>query len=124
MAAADEDALRCDFAETYSVLDYRRLPLRTAAVFAWGLPEDARIKRLLSGTQTDLQTALLARLCDGVAMIAWLLSEDGRLGRNRPKSILQELLGTEPKERTKVYARPADFRAAWKQINEGGEGDA
>ena len=124
MAAADEDALRCDFAETYSVLDYRRLPLRTAAVFAWGLPENSRIKRHLSGAQTDLETALLARLCDGVAMIAWMLSEDGPRNRNRPKSILQELLGADPTDRAQVYARPADFRAAWKQINEGGEGDA
>jgi len=43
MIATDEDALVCDLAETYHVLDYRMLPLKTAAALASGLRSDARI---------------------------------------------------------------------------------
>lgn len=122
MAAVDEDALRCDFAQVYQIHDYRRLPLRTAAVFAQGLPEDSRIMRALSGTKTDLKTALLARIADEAAMIRWLISEDGHNGRNRPHLISQLLLGGEKEEnRPQGFASAADFRAAWVQITKGSE---
>ena len=121
MAAVDEDALRCDFAQTYHILDFRRLPLRTAAVFAQGLPEDSRIMRRLSGARFGVDTALLARLCDGVALIAWMLSEDGHKGANRPKSVFDILLGGEDPEKPQSYASAADFRAAWGEITAGGE---
>lgn len=121
MAAADEDALRCDFAQIYHVLDYRRLPLRTAAVFAQGLPEDSRIMRRLSGARVGVNTLLLAQIADGVALIAWMLSEDGQRGRNRPKPITQRLLGGDEKEKPQSYASAAAFRAAWAEITGGGE---
>ena len=121
MAAADEDALRCDFAQTYHVLDYRRLPLRTAAVFAQGLPEDSRIMRRLSGARIGVDTALAARIADGVALIAWMLSKDGQSGTNRPRSVFDVLLGADSSEAPRTYASAADFRAAWQQITAGGE---
>ena len=62
MVAADEDALRCDFAQTYHILDYRRLPLRTAAVFAWGLGEDSRVKRALFDNDTYGYSLVLDKL--------------------------------------------------------------
>lgn len=43
MIHADEDALICDLAETYHVLEYRRLPLMTVAALASGLRAGARI---------------------------------------------------------------------------------
>lgn len=51
MILTDEDALICDFAETYNVLDYRALPLRTAATLASGLRADARIFESLKKEQ-------------------------------------------------------------------------
>ena len=125
MTATDEDALRCDFAQVYQIHDYRRLPLRTAAVFAQGLPEDSRIMRAISGAKTELNTALLARIADEVAMIRWLLSEDGHEGRNRPRLISQILLGGESEEdRPRGFASAAEFRAAWSSITEGGANHA
>lgn len=47
MILTDEDALICDLAETYHVLDYRALPLKTAAALASGLRADARIFEVL-----------------------------------------------------------------------------
>ena len=121
MAAVDADALACDFAQVYHIIDWKRLPLRTAAVFAQGLPEDSRIMRRLSGARIGVDTALLARIADGVALIAWMLSEDGSRGVNRPKSIFDILLGGGETEKPQSYASAAEFRAAWSEITRGGE---
>jgi len=121
MAVADEDALRCDFAQVYHILDYRRLPLRTAAVFAWGLPDDSRIKRALTGARLNIQTALLARIFDGVMLLIWQRTDDGVHGRNRPKSLFDALTGSADAEKEMRYASPADFRAAWQEITAGGD---
>lgn len=120
MAAADEDALLCDFAQYYHVPDWKRLPLRTAAALAQGLPEGSRMIRKLSGVRADTGSVLLARLCDGVALIAWMLSEDGRRGVRRPKSVLELLLGRPENEETELYRSPEDFLAAWDELA-GGE---
>jgi len=44
MIKLDENALICDFAETYHIYDYRQLPPTRVAVFACGLRDDSRIK--------------------------------------------------------------------------------
>lgn len=112
MAAVDEDALICDFAEIYHVLDYKRLPLRTAAVFAQGLPENSRIMRRLSGMRIGLETALLAELCDRVGILIWQHTENGR---NPPASIKALLLGDRP-DKPEGFTTAADFDAAWSAI--------
>lgn len=45
---AGEEALICDLAETYHILDYKQLPLRTVAVLASGLRQDARIYSIMT----------------------------------------------------------------------------
>ena len=120
MAAVDEDALRCDFAQVYHVLDYRRLPLRTAAVFAQGLPEDSRIMRRLSGARIGVDTALLARIADAAALLVWMNSKDGQRGANRPRSVLDILLGAGEQEKPRGFESPAAFGAAWASLT-GGE---
>lgn len=47
MIALDEEALICDFAETYHIYDYRSLPARLAATYAVGLRNESRIKMLM-----------------------------------------------------------------------------
>lgn len=68
MVNLDESALICDLAETYGIYDYRQLPLRTVAVLAAGLRENARIirkKEQVEG-QPDLKTQLLAVIADRI----------------------------------------------------------
>ena len=103
----------CDLAETYGVLDYRALPLVTAATLAQGLPDTSRIKRKISGAGAlDTQTALLAIIADRVGHIAWMFSEAGQKGRDHPASILDTLTGkTEPE--AVGYDSAEDFFAAW-----------
>ena len=58
MVALDEDALICDFAETYHIYDYRRLPVEYAATLAYGLRENSRIRMVQSGLKVELNTLL------------------------------------------------------------------
>ena len=47
MLAADRDALICDLAETYHVLDLTALPVPLLATLAAGLRGDSRIRSVL-----------------------------------------------------------------------------
>lgn len=112
MLALDRDAVICDFAETYGVLDFRALPVTLAATLAQGLPEKSRIKRKISGAGTDTETALLAIIADRLGHLAWMISEDGSEGKNHPKSILTTLMGGDEPE-AEGYDSGEEFLAAW-----------
>ena len=92
MVGLDEDALTCDFAEVYHVLDWRKLPARTAATLAMGLGPDSRIMRKLSGVSVTIHTLLLATIADAVRVLVWQNTKDGAKGRNRPTLIVEKLL--------------------------------
>lgn len=96
MIALDEDALICDLAETYQIYNYRGLPIPLLATLAAGLRANSRIKMKLSGTKATTETILLLAILDGINLLAWLQSEDGAKGRNRPKSTMKIWL--EPEE--------------------------
>ena len=118
MAATDESALICDFAETYHILDYRALPLRTAAVLASGLRENSRIKMIMTGTKVETDTALLAAAVDRLSMLVWAKTKDAPKGRNKPKSILGYLTKEERTQSDDLMAfdTAEDFEAARKRI--------
>lgn len=112
MLAMDEESLICDLAEEYGILNYRSLPPKLTATLAAGLRENSRIKMKINGEKTDIQTMLLAALVDGVNTIAWMLSEDGRRGRNRPKSVVSHIRGDYPGADVSVFASGEDFEKA------------
>lgn len=122
MISLDEDALICDLAETYHIYDYRLLPCKTAAVLSCGLRNDSRIKMRLSGLPVTSEQMMLASIVDNTKLIAWLWSEDGRTGTNRPKSLLAELLGVKSEKETeiKLFDSGQEFDDEWKKIT-GGE---
>lgn len=119
MMAADKDALICDLAETYHVLDYRALPVKTLAALACGLGPESRSKRRLSGAEVDVNTLLLAIIADRLGLLFWAKTEDGVNGWNRPQSIAAKLLGQTPEGPVESYASGEDFNAAWKSRAEG-----
>lgn len=118
MVAVDEAALRCDMLETYGIFDYRALPARQAALFAYGLGPGSRIAQKLSGAPTDLHTLLLAVIGDAVRLLVWQNTEDGHKGRNRPRSIVEQLLGK--KTDARGFDSPDDFKA-WRESMIGGD---
>ena len=121
MVATDENALICDFAETYKILDYKGLPLRLAAVLASGLRDGSRIKMAMSGATIGSDTALLAAAVDRLSLLVWSKTKDAEKNRNKPKSMLAMLLKDDgPKDDLEKFDTAEEFEAARKRIIQGG----
>ena len=118
MLHEDETAVICDLAETYHVLDYRALPLKTVAALASGLREDSRIRMKLSGMRVSTDTMLAAATVDRLSMLIWAKTKDGETGRNRPESILDKLTAedTRSDEEYKAFDSPEEFMQARKEL--------
>lgn len=119
MISADEEALICDIAETYHVFDYRQLPLKTVAILAAGLRENSRIKIKMAGLSVPLETMLLAHVADGVDMLMWSRTEDGKKNRNRPQSILQLITKENKENPVKGFHTAEDFEIERARIMRG-----
>ena len=111
MVAADENALRCDFAETYRVFDWRALPARPAAVLACGLRDGSRIKMALAELPAPVEVLLLARILDQLRLLVWQNTEDGVNGVNQPTSVLSALVHGEAPAEAAGFDSPAEFDA-------------
>lgn len=119
MIATDEDALICDFAETYGIFGYRELPVCTAATLAVGLRENSRIKIKLRDEKIDLKTMLLASIADRLGTLVWFQSKDGREGINRPISIVAELQKTKINDDIVVFTSGEDFEKERNRLMKG-----
>lgn len=117
MQATNEDALICDFAETYRVLDYRELPARRAALLACGLGPDARIRRALSGQRVSDEELLLAAIADALHIISWQLGNGKK--KDLPVSIVDRLMDKPSESPLVGFDSPEDFRAWHRKFMEG-----
>ena len=95
MIYLDEEALICDFAETYHIYDYRALSPYMAGVLACGLRPNARINLIRASQKVDTDTMLKATIADRLGVLIWQNTEDGQKGRNMPESILRNMIGEE-----------------------------
>lgn len=100
MIAVDENALKCDLAETYGIYDYESLPVKTVATLSAGLRDNTRIQEKMRGAKMPGDASfLLAMIMDRVTDILVFLGayEEGK----RPASALDMLLGELPKKEEK-----------------------
>lgn len=116
MINTDEDALICDLAETYGIYNYRSFPCKMVATFSCGLRDDSRIKMKIAGVQATPEQMLAAMIADNTAMTAWLNSEDGRKGTNRPMPILRQLTGAHDRQKVISFDTGEDFEKEWKRL--------
>lgn len=120
MLATDRDALICDMAETYHILDMTALPVPLLATLAAGLRGDSRIQLAMAGEKTPGGTILQAAILDRLTTLCWMQSTDGAHGRRRPPSVVEAMAGKEKKKdpaaRPVAYDSPADFDRAWAEI--------
>lgn len=84
MLNLDEDAVKCDLAETYHIYDYRSLPLSMVATFCYGLGQNSRIKRKLSKEEYTTEEYLLMHIADCLSILVWQNTKDGAKGTNKP----------------------------------------
>ena len=104
----------CDFAETYGVFDYKRLPPQLAATLAVGLGIDSRIKRKLSGNKLPIEIGLLALIADGVNHLIWMLaSNSGEL--QKPVSLFETLSGTTRTGDVVGFESGEEFMRKWRE---------
>lgn len=108
MLSIDEDALICDFAETYHIYDWRSLDIKYASILASGLRNDSRIKMKLNRIEYPFETLLLSSVVDRLSYLLWFQTKDGQKGKNRPKSIYNELCKTND-ETYKAFDSIAEF---------------
>lgn len=103
MIILDEDALICDFAETYHVFDYKALPLNLAATLACGLRRDSRSKMALAEQTMPLEVFLLAGILDRLSVL---------LAGKEAKLVTDVLI---PKKEQEAYGFETgeQFDAAW-----------
>lgn len=116
MIATDENALICDFAETYHIYDYKSLPPSRAAIFACGLKNDSRIKMKIAGMKYSLETLMLASMVDRLSLLVWAKTQDGPKGLNRPESIMEKLLQNEKEKDIVSFDSGEDFRKKREEI--------
>ena len=114
MVAIDEDALICDFAETYHVYAWRQLPARTAATLAAGLSPDSRIMRRLSGVPAKLEHILLAIIADACTLSVWQRSKASAEGMPPPPSLYKTLFGDKNPSRGSGFDDGAAFDS-WRE---------
>lgn len=119
--AEDKDALMCDLAETYGIYDMEELPVVKIATLAMGLKGDSRIIRKLTGQMVDSQTILLAGILDKLSFLAWTKTKDAQNGRNRPKSVLSEILNSKQKDvhEYEVYSSGEEFMKRLEELRKG-----
>lgn len=121
MYAYDRDALACDFAETYHVLDMWALPVPLLAVLASGLREDSRIIMKMGGITYIPAYISAAKAADELAMLMYSFTEDAQKGKNRPDLLSDHMVEQkETKKKYEGYDSGEDFLAAWKKITKGG----
>ena len=103
MISLDEDALICDFAETYHIYDYRNIPASLAATLAAGLRDDSRIKMKMSDRRGSVDTIILAGIMDRLSVL---------LNGDKATLIAKNFVDTKPEE-TFGFDSAEDFKAAW-----------
>lgn len=116
MIAQHEDELICDMAETYHIFKMRELPLRTLATLACGLSANSRVKMSMTNQKLTSTETLLCLAIDRLSYLIWMQSKDGQHGRNRPKSILEELKKEDSKPEYETFRTSTDFEAARRRI--------
>lgn len=120
MIALDEDALICDFAETYHIYDIYQLPVEYIATLASGLRENSRIRTKVNGLKVGIDYLLLAHIADNTAITAWLNSENASKGKDRPPSFVSGLLNkADESKEVKQFDSGADFDKEWEKIENG-----
>lgn len=119
MIQLDEDALICDFAETYQVYDYRGLPASYAAALAAGLRANSRIRMKMAGISVEPETIMTASILDTVNTIAWMKTKDGEKNRNRPKSIVLILTQEQKENNVEGFTSVESFEEARRRLLKG-----
>ena len=115
MISFDENALICDFAETYHIYDYKALPPHLAAVLAAGLRENSRIKMKANKQRLTNTEFLIAVVADRLGALLAGLTKSNMPPLLSEKAFEHKEKSTNDKEVLK-FKDPAAFEQARKRF--------
>jgi hypothetical protein len=114
MIAKDEEALICDLAETYHVLDYKALPVKLVAILANGLGNKSRIKKKLANIKVSIEEMMMASIADNLSIIQKSLS-----GHKEKLFLFTEYFGESLPENQKGFNSVQEFEETRKKLMKG-----
>lgn len=114
MLGIDRDAVICDLAETYHILDYKSVPVMTLAALCAGLHDDSRIKLRMMGLNKIAPSFALARAADLLAIINYALTAKQS---TKPPQLYQDIMtGKRQEKKTSGFSSIEEFEEARKRI--------
>lgn len=112
-----EDLIICDLAETYGIYEYRDVKGRKLASLVCGLRPSSRLMMALNNQKVSTMELLLASAVDALNMLVWSKTKDAAHGKNKPSSIVQNLM-PEDEPKNEGYLTIEDFERARAEIIE------
>ena len=113
-----EDEIICDLAETYGVLDYRKVSPRVLIKLIVGLREDSRLVFKVTGRNYSISQLLQAYTVDRLSVLCWQKTKDGAKGKNKPKLLSDVMLKVKEETDIQAYDSAAEFERHRKEILE------
>ena len=113
MLGEDKDALICDMAETYHVLDIWALPVELLATLASGLRDNSRIKMKLSGMEHIPVDLVMPFVADTLTMVFRDKNAE------KPQLFTDLMMGRAEKKKTVGFTSAEAFAKEWERIVRG-----
>ena len=110
----NEDDLVCDLMQYYHISNWCSYSPFFISTLTFGLPEESRIMKALSGMKYSIDRMLIAVIADKLSLLWWAKTVDGQKNQNRPKSFVDILIGNVKKEESKdiiTFNTPEEFEA-------------
>lgn len=82
------------------------------ATLVFGLSPDSRVKMAISGQKLPTDLILLAGILDWLSLLVWMNTKDASKGKNKPKSLVEEITKPEKKDDLVKFNSVAEFEAA------------
>ena len=120
MITLGEEELISDLAEEYNLhvsefgvplkdIYGRELPPSWVAALSCNLREDSRIKLKIANRKIGLEQILLSTIADRLGILIWQRTRNGQKNRNKPKSLLETLLGEKKREDLEAFEDKESF---------------
>ena len=89
--------------------------METLAALSCGLGVNSRISQRINKMNVSFNTLMLARIVDCLSILIWQRTVDGTKGRNRPKSLVEELMSNHESD-IEGFDSAEEFEAAMKRF--------
>lgn len=112
MLSVDREAVICDLAETYGVLDYRSLPVTLLATLCAGLHDDSRIKMRMMGLRRIAPSFAFVHIADTLTIILHALTGS----KDKPRLYEDIMADKQQKKKSTGFSSIEEFEKARQRL--------